>query len=76
MRSIIEHTNSRAIVAPSANPAGVDTLSNKNEIISMYENIVDIIAVDDKDRVNVAASTIYDCINDKIVRIGAVTLDF
>ncbi len=74
--SIIEYTNSQAVVAPSANPAGVATLSDRDEIISMYENIVDIIAIDNKDKSNALASTIYDCIDDKVIRMGSVVLDF
>ncbi len=75
MRSIIEHTTSRAIVAPSANPSGVATLSSRDEIIDMYENVVNILAVDNKDKSNALASTIYDCTNDVVIREGSVVLD-
>lgn len=76
IKSVIEHTNSKAIVAPSANPSGVPTLTNGDDIIDMYQNVVGIIAVDDKDKSNAMASTIYDCINDKVLREGSVVLDF
>ncbi len=76
MKNIIERTNSRAIVAPSANPSGIATLSSRDEIISMYEDRVNIIAIDNKDKSNTIASTIYDCTRDVVVREGFVVLDF
>ncbi len=75
MRAVIENTNSKAIVAPSANPSGVATLSDRDDIVAMYENVVDIIAIDDKDKSKILASTIYDCINNKVIREGSVVLD-
>ena len=76
IENIIKHTNSKAIVAPSANPSGIATISDSHNIIKMYKDKVDIIVVDDKDKKNILSSTIYDCINNKILREGSVVLDF
>lgn len=72
MQLILEKTNH--IVAPSANPSGYGIILDGNKLVNIYKDKVDLIVnagiLDNK-----VPSTLYDCINNKIIRQGNVYLD-
>lgn len=71
IQSILKHTP--PIVAPSANPSGYGEIYDSNEIINIFQDKVDLI-VDCGIIEKKLPSTIYDCINNKVIRQGSVIL--
>lgn len=65
--------NTPPIVAPSANPSGYGVIYDGNELVKMYKDKVDLIVnkgiIEQK-----TPSTLYDCINKKVIRQGSVII--
>lgn len=65
--------NTPPIVAPSANPSGHGAICDGNKIVEMYKDKVDLIVnkgiIEKK-----MPSTLYDCINKKVLRHGSVII--
>ena len=61
------------LVAPSANPTGYGVIYDGNKIVELYKDKVDLIVncgtIEEK-----LPSTLYDCINNKVLRQGSVYL--
>lgn len=61
------------LVAPSANPTGYGVIYDGNKIVELYKDKVDLIincgTIEEK-----LPSTLYDCINNKVLRQGSVYL--
>lgn len=61
------------LVAPSANPTGYGVIYDGNKLVELYKDKVDLIVncgtIEEK-----LPSTLYDCINNKVLRQGSVYL--
>ena len=61
------------LVAPSANPTGYGVIYDGNKLVELYKDKVDLIVncgtIEKK-----LPSTLYDCINNKVLRQGSVYL--
>ena len=62
------------LVAPSANPKDYGIINDGNKIIELYENKVDLI-INNGTIEESMASTLYDCINDKVLREGSIKIE-
>ena len=71
INSILQKTN--PLVAPSANPSNYGVIYDSYTIIKFFKNDVDLI-VDAGTLEQKMPSTLYDCINNKILRQGNVLL--
>ncbi len=61
------------LVAPSANPKDYGIINDGNKIIELYEDKVDLIINNGIIKEGLA-STLYDCINDKVIREGSIKI--
>lgn len=71
MQFILKGTN--PLVAPSANPSGYGVILDGNELAELYKYKADLI-VNAGVLENKMPSTLYDCIENKVLRQGAVHL--
>ncbi|MEI0799367.1 L-threonylcarbamoyladenylate synthase [Brachyspira intermedia] len=72
MQLILKGTNS--LVAPSANPSGYGVILDGNELAELYKDKADLI-VNAGVLENKMPSTLYDCLENKVLRQGSVHLD-
>lgn len=72
LQAILSKTN--PIVAPSANPSGAPNINDPDMLTKLFENKVELIAVKDNKNEMPSPSTIYDCINKKVLRKGSVVI--
>lgn len=66
--------NTPPLVAPSANPSGAGVILDGNKLEELYKDKVDLI-VNAGILENKMPSTLYDCIENKVLRQGSVKLD-
>ena len=66
--------NTPPLVAPSANPSGAGVILDGNKLEELYKDKVDLI-VNAGTLENKLPSTLYDCIENKVLRQGSVKLD-
>ena len=72
MQLILKGTN--PLVAPSANPSGYGVILDGNELAELYKDKADLI-VNAGVLENKMPSTLYDCLENKVLRQGSVHLD-
>ena len=72
METILKSTP--PIVAPSANPSGYGVILDGNKLVEIYKDKVDLI-VNAGIIENKIPSTLYDCIENKILRQGSVHIN-
>ncbi|MEI0700361.1 L-threonylcarbamoyladenylate synthase [Brachyspira intermedia] len=72
MQFILKGTN--PLVAPSANPSGYGVILDGNELAELYKDKADLI-VNAGVLENKMPSTLYDCLENKVLRQGSVHLD-
>ena len=72
MQLILKCTN--PLVAPSANPSGYGVILDGNELAELYKDKADLI-VNAGVLENKMPSTLYDCLENKVLRQGSVHLD-
>ena len=72
MHLILKGTN--PLVAPSANPSGYGVILDGNELADLYKDKADLI-VNAGVLENKMPSTLYDCLENKVLRQGSVHLD-
>ena len=72
MQLILKCTN--PLVAPSANPSGYGVILDGNELADLYKDKADLI-VNAGVLENKMPSTLYDCLENKVLRQGSVHLD-
>lgn len=71
MQFILKGTN--PLVAPSANPSGYGVILDGNELAELYKDKADLI-INAGVLENKMPSTLYDCLENKVLRQGAVHL--
>ncbi|CRF35305.1 translation factor Sua5 [Brachyspira suanatina] len=72
MQLILKATN--PLVAPSANPSGYGVILDGNKLAELYKDKADLI-VNAGVLENKMPSTLYDCLENKVLRQGSVHLD-
>ncbi len=72
MQFILKGTN--PLVAPSANPSGYGVILDGNELVELYKDKADLI-INAGVLENKMPSTLYDCLENKVLRQGAVHLN-
>ena len=71
MQFILKGTN--PLVAPSANPSGYGVILDGNELAELYKDKADLI-INAGVLENKMPSTLYDCLENKVIRQGSVHL--
>ena len=66
--------NTKPLVAPSANPSGAGEILDGNKLAELYKDKADLI-INAGILENKMPSTLYDCLENKILRQGSVILN-